>query len=494
MGVSKAVYNGKTLIDLTQDTVTETKLLSGYTAHKADGTIINGGITTKQAATYTPTTTDQTFAEDEYLYGNVVLKGDPNLLAANIKDGVTIFGITGTYIPVEPETIINPVTAGNFETGRDQPTTINIGSNIVGFFGGTRICYSSSSSKWMSYRGLDTYDKSLTRTFINPYVNISRGAGGYVDNYGLIIAGQNYGGKSTSVTSSYNTAYSIDTSLTKSTLSTVYPYSGLISSGWRQTEERHFSGRAIFGNSGSNTITALYSYDNSLTLLALPNASTNRSAGGFFNNKNKELAIVGGNYINDYTIDRYDTSFTKLDSSGITINDTDLASVSGKSGTIANKIRITCSLDWVTVSGDQSFGVRAKYMNGQYTCGDILNDSVLSHIKTSSYSWSQSYAIGCIGNKYLFNAIFYNPSTKKAKRIVFSVNTSLTMSIEDESSEITYTSSSGTGWANQFSDTAITFPDKDLILIGGGTNFEYTGNTETQKNLKTVRGFEVVTE
>lgn len=42
MAVSKVVYAHQTLIDLTEDTVTEKALLKGYTAHKSDGSIIIG--------------------------------------------------------------------------------------------------------------------------------------------------------------------------------------------------------------------------------------------------------------------------------------------------------------------------------------------------------------------------------------------------------------------------------------------------------------------
>ena len=45
MGVSKVIYNGDTLIDLTADTVAADKLLSGYTAHGADGEVITGTAT-----------------------------------------------------------------------------------------------------------------------------------------------------------------------------------------------------------------------------------------------------------------------------------------------------------------------------------------------------------------------------------------------------------------------------------------------------------------
>lgn len=44
MAVNKFVYNGIVKIDLTEDTVDVDKLLSGYTAHKKDGTIITGEV------------------------------------------------------------------------------------------------------------------------------------------------------------------------------------------------------------------------------------------------------------------------------------------------------------------------------------------------------------------------------------------------------------------------------------------------------------------
>lgn len=45
MAVSKVVYGGNTLIDLTGDTVAADKLLSGYTAHDAAGNAITGTAT-----------------------------------------------------------------------------------------------------------------------------------------------------------------------------------------------------------------------------------------------------------------------------------------------------------------------------------------------------------------------------------------------------------------------------------------------------------------
>ena len=45
MSINKVVYGGETLIDLTGDTVTADKLLSGITAHGKDGELVTGACT-----------------------------------------------------------------------------------------------------------------------------------------------------------------------------------------------------------------------------------------------------------------------------------------------------------------------------------------------------------------------------------------------------------------------------------------------------------------
>ena len=75
---------------------------AGYVSSGTSGTITVSGsatkqLTTKAATTYTPSTTDQTISSGTYLTGTQTIKGDSNLVAGNIKSGISIFGVNGTY-------------------------------------------------------------------------------------------------------------------------------------------------------------------------------------------------------------------------------------------------------------------------------------------------------------------------------------------------------------------------------------------------------------
>ena len=74
---------------------------AGYVSTGTAGTITVSGsntqqLTTKAATTYTPGTTNQTIASGTYLTGAQTISGDANLVAANIVEGASIFGVTGT--------------------------------------------------------------------------------------------------------------------------------------------------------------------------------------------------------------------------------------------------------------------------------------------------------------------------------------------------------------------------------------------------------------
>lgn len=55
-------------------------------------------LSTKSATTYTPSTSNQTISSGYYLTGTQTIQGDSNLVASNIKSGVSIFGVSGSYV------------------------------------------------------------------------------------------------------------------------------------------------------------------------------------------------------------------------------------------------------------------------------------------------------------------------------------------------------------------------------------------------------------
>lgn len=82
---------------------------------------------TKDATTYTPTTANQTISAGTYLTGAQTIKGDSNLIAGNIKSGITIFGITGTLT----EGSGGGGTADNYEDELLDGTIVNYTNNTV---------------------------------------------------------------------------------------------------------------------------------------------------------------------------------------------------------------------------------------------------------------------------------------------------------------------------------------------------------------------------
>lgn len=134
MAISKVVYGGDVLIDLTADTITKEKVLNGYTAHGKDGEPITG------TCMFDANTQDATATEAEILAGktaynkgvkvtgkmtnNGAVSGtistkagaytipqgfhdgsgkvqisateQAKIIPGNIRDGVSILGVTGT--------------------------------------------------------------------------------------------------------------------------------------------------------------------------------------------------------------------------------------------------------------------------------------------------------------------------------------------------------------------------------------------------------------
>ena len=89
-------------------------------------------LTTKTAATITPSTSNQTIDAGTYLTGIQTILGDENLKKENIKNGVSIFGIHGSLIAdgesVSYPTLDDPGTASDLIVGKQL---IDSNGNIV---------------------------------------------------------------------------------------------------------------------------------------------------------------------------------------------------------------------------------------------------------------------------------------------------------------------------------------------------------------------------
>lgn len=89
-------------IDTTNATATEADILKGYTAY-VNGQLITGTIPTYNGlTTIVPSAADYKISKGVYIVDDLVIKGEPNLITGNIKRGVTLFGVNGSYYIEEP--------------------------------------------------------------------------------------------------------------------------------------------------------------------------------------------------------------------------------------------------------------------------------------------------------------------------------------------------------------------------------------------------------
>ena len=132
------------------------KILSGYEAIDSIGSKVTGSIGSKAAQTITPSTTDQTIAAGQYLSGDQTIKGDANLIAANILSGKSIFGVVGSVIQG-----VNPI-CEVIDTSTTNSSTITLSqlkgkSSFIlvgdGDGGNKEITTLSSGILWIVYCG-----------------------------------------------------------------------------------------------------------------------------------------------------------------------------------------------------------------------------------------------------------------------------------------------------------------------------------------------------
>lgn len=133
MAISKVVYGGNTLIDLTGDTVVANKLLKGYKAHGADGEIING------SCDFDANTQDATASAAEILSGKTAYNKGNKVTGTMPNNGAVTGKITtktGQYtIPQGYHDGSGKVSIDEVEQAKLIPGNIREGVTILGVAG-----------------------------------------------------------------------------------------------------------------------------------------------------------------------------------------------------------------------------------------------------------------------------------------------------------------------------------------------------------------------
>jgi len=131
--ISKVVYGGKTLIDLTADTVTADKILSTYTAHDKSGAPIVG------TCTFNADTSDATAAGAEILAGKTAYVNGVKI-TGEMKNNGAVSGVISkkadSYtVPIGYHDGAGRVAISSTEQAKIIATNIRAGVSILGVTG-----------------------------------------------------------------------------------------------------------------------------------------------------------------------------------------------------------------------------------------------------------------------------------------------------------------------------------------------------------------------
>ena len=133
MAISKVIYGGNTLIDLTADTITADKILTGYKAHGADGEAIIG------TCDYDANTQDATAQAAEILSGKTAYN-KANKITGTMKNNGAVAGVISTKagkytVPQGYHDGSGTVQIDSTEQGKIIPGNIREGVTILGVEG-----------------------------------------------------------------------------------------------------------------------------------------------------------------------------------------------------------------------------------------------------------------------------------------------------------------------------------------------------------------------
>lgn len=209
--MSLAIDNIPTGTDTSDATLdSNAEMLSGYTAY-ADGVKYTGSIPTKTSSDLTASTLTVTVPSGYYASNATKTLTDSNLVAGNIKNGTTIFGVTGNYTGGGSASIDTKSVTNDDNTATSISFTSMKGTPKAFFVRGTAQMSSSSTTYYyvidMVYDGTSTEGNCFRMGSTRRVQNVTSG---YSYTYsGSTLTVSSSGSRSAAPGSFYNGTYEL---------------------------------------------------------------------------------------------------------------------------------------------------------------------------------------------------------------------------------------------------------------------------------------------
>lgn len=164
---------------------------AGY--HNGSGKVTQS-IATLAGQTITPSASQQTVSSSgKYMTGNVVVNAVSNLTAGNIKKGIVVGGVTGTfegYVPTATDlylrgnNIAGGWTKGGSGTGTYYYVNLETGQISVGIMSNNGYLTTSSTINLTGYNGIAVEGHHNGSSQNNLYIRLATANGSYADDNG----------------------------------------------------------------------------------------------------------------------------------------------------------------------------------------------------------------------------------------------------------------------------------------------------------------------